>query len=64
MAWELNKKGGLNNRADYEFICDSTSDLQNINTSDAPMGSVAYIIEPSNGVKLYMLNSSKQWIAQ
>ncbi len=63
--YELIKRSDRQNSETHEYYCDTTSDLQNIDVSKVPMGSVAFIINPSdNEEKLYMLTSDKQWIAQ
>ena len=61
MSYRLVKQGG---KLDYnykEFYLDTDNDLSSIPVNDAWPGSVAYSI--SSG-KVYMLNTSKQWIEQ
>lgn len=57
------KRGQQENRTTYEFICDETADLQSINPQEITLGSVAIVLQGTNGLEVYMANSKKQWIA-
>lgn len=58
MAIALTQIGNSTNIPVYHWVCDTTADLANIDTSHAPMGSTCYVIDES---KEYVLNSSKEW---
>lgn len=61
MGYRLVKQGG---KLDYnykEFYIDADSDLSSVPTGDAFPGSVAYSMASG---KVWILNTSKQWIEQ
>lgn len=62
MAQIMTKRGNLDNVVTYEFVCDTLTDLQNIEPQYITMGSVATVIEGPDGFAVYMANSQKQWI--
>lgn len=62
MAATMTKRGQQDNVVTYEFVCDSSSDLQAIEPQYITMGSTAIIIDGANGLEVYMANSKKQWI--
>ena len=62
MAQIMTKRGSADNIVTYEFICDTTSDLNAIDPKYITMGSVATVIEGEAGFEVYMANSKKQWI--
>ena len=58
----MTKRGNLDNIVTYEFVCDSTADLQAIEPEYITMGSVAIIIQGDSGFEVYMANSKKEWV--
>ena len=62
MAAIMTKRGNQDNVVTYEFICDSTADLQAIDPQYITMGTVAIVIEGDSGFEVYMANSKKEWI--
>lgn len=62
MAQKMTKRGNLDNEITYEFVCDTTADLQAIDPQYITMGSVATVIQGGSGFEVYMANSQKQWI--
>ena len=62
MALKMTKRGQLDNEVAYEFVCDTTADLQAIDPKYITMGSVATVIEGDAGFEVYMANSQKEWI--
>ncbi len=62
MAQIMTKRGNQDNIITYEFVCDSTTDLQTIEPEYVTMGSVAIVIEGDSGFEVYMANSKKEWI--
>ena len=63
MAIQMTKRGQTDNIATYEFICDSTADLQNIDPKNITLGSIAIVLQGPGGLEVYMANSNKEWIA-
>lgn len=57
----LTKFGKEINRATYEHICDTAEDLKNIPETEINLGSVAIVLQGSNGLEVYMANSNKEW---
>lgn len=53
----MTKRGQLDNEVAYEFVCDTTADLQAIDPKYVTMGSVATVIEGEAGFEVYMANS-------
>lgn len=62
MAQIMTKRGNQDNVVTYEFVCDSTADLQTIESEYVTMGSVAIVIQGDGGFEVYMANSKKEWI--
>ena len=61
MSLKMTKRGQADNEITYEFICDTTSDLANIEPKYITLGSIATVIEGEAGLEVYMANSRKQW---
>lgn len=57
------KCGSMDNIITYEFICDTTADLQSIERRYVTMGSVAIVIHGDTGLEIYMADSHKQWVS-
>lgn len=57
------KRGSMDNIVAYEFICDTTADLNNIDPKQITLGSVAIVLQGTSGLEVYMANSNKEWIA-
>ena len=62
MAQIMTKRGQADNIITYEFVCDTTADLDKINPQYVTMGSVAIVISGDSGLEVYMANGQKQWI--
>lgn len=62
MSSIMTKRGNLDNIVTYEFVCDTTADLQTIEPEYITMGSVAIVIQGDSGFEVYMANSKKEWI--
>lgn len=62
MSAIMTKRGGADNVVTYEFVCDSTEDLQAIDSKYVTMGSVAIIIQGTTGFEVYMANGERKWI--
>lgn len=62
MPAKLTKRGNLDNEVTYEYMCDTTSDLNTIDPQYITMGSIAVVIEGETGLSVYIANSQKQWI--
>ena len=62
MATKMTKRGNMDNEVTYEFICDTASDIQNIPEEYATLGSVAIVLQGTNGLEVYMATSSHQWV--
>ena len=62
MAQKMTKRGQADNIITYEFVCDTTADLDTIDQQYATMGSVAIVISGESGFEVYMANSQKKWI--
>lgn len=59
----MTKRGTLDNQVTYEHYCDSLSDLANIDPEQINLGSVAIILEGSNGtLEVYMAKTDKTWV--
>ena len=46
-----------------KHVCDSAEDLANIDPQYITLGSIAIVLQGSDGLQVYMANSSKEWIA-
>ena len=57
------KRGQQDNVLTYEFICDTTADLNSIDPQYITLGSVAIVLQDEDGLKVYMASSAKEWIA-
>jgi hypothetical protein len=62
MAQIMTKRGSQDNVVTYEFVCDSTADLQAIEPEYVTLGSVAIVIQGDSGLEVYMANSEKEWV--
>ena len=62
MAQIMTKRGNQDNVVTYEFVCDSTADLQAIEPEYVTLGSVAIVIQGDSGLEVYMANSEKEWV--
>lgn len=56
------KRGNLDNIITYEHICDTSTDLNNIQPQYITLGSVALVLQGDTGLQIYMANSEKEWI--
>ena len=63
MSSIMTKRGNQDNIITYEFVCDSTADLQTIEYRYITMGSVAIVIHGETGLEIYMADSQRQWIS-
>lgn len=62
MSAIMTKRGNQDNVVTYEFVCDTTADLNAIEPEYVTMGSVAIVIQGDSGFEVYMANSKKEWI--
>lgn len=62
MSAIMTKRGDMDNIVTYEFVCDTTADLNAIEPKYITMGSVAIVIQGNSGFEVYMANSEKEWI--
>lgn len=62
MANIMTKRGSADNIITYEHICDTASDLQNIDSDYITLGSIALVLHGTGGIEFYMADSSKQWV--
>lgn len=62
MSAIMTKRGNMDNVVTYEFVCDTTADLNAIEPEYVTMGSVAIVIQGDSGFEVYMANSNKEWI--
>lgn len=62
MSSIMTKRGNQDNVVTYEFVCDTTADLNAIEPEYITMGSVAIVIQGDSGFEVYMANSKKEWI--
>lgn len=59
----MTKRGGLDNIATFEHVCDRKADLDNIPKNQITLGSLAIVLKGENdGLEVYMANSKKEWI--
>ena len=56
------KRGNLDNITTYEHICDTSTDLNDIQPQYITLGSVALVLQGDAGLQIYMANSNKEWI--
>lgn len=58
----MTKRGSEDNIITYEHYCDTTVDMNNINSKYITLGSVCVVIKGNDGaMELYMADSNKQW---
>lgn len=62
MANIMTKRGNLDNVITYEYICDTSSDLDSIEPEYINLGSVAIVLQGDSGLELYMVTSNKEWV--
>lgn len=62
MANIMTKRGNLDNVITYEYICDTSSDLDSIEPEYINLGSVAIVLQGDSGLELYMATSNKEWV--
>ena len=58
MAYVMTKHGQMDNQVANEFMCDTTADLNKIDSSDITFGSVAVILDT---MEVFIANSKKEW---
>lgn len=58
----MTKRGNLDNVVTYQHICDATSDMANIPSSQITLGSTAIVLQGEGGLEVYIANSTKEWI--
>lgn len=56
------RRGQQDNIITYEHICDTQTDMQNIDPHYITLGSIAIILKGENGLEMYMATSSKEWV--
>lgn len=62
MAYIMTKHGTQDNVPTNEFICDTPSDLDKINSKEITLGSVAIVLKGDAGFEVYMATSDKEWV--
>ena len=61
MAYAMTKQGSLDNCITYEFICDTTADMNAIENRYRTIGTVAIVLQGNSGLEVYISGSDKQW---
>lgn len=61
MANIMTKRGTQDNIVTYEHMCDTMTDLQNIDPKFITLGSIALVLKGETGVEFYIANSKKEW---
>lgn len=56
------KVGEQINVAAYEYFCDTTADMANIDPKKITLGSVCVVLQGESGLEVYIANSNKEWI--
>lgn len=62
MAATMTKRGQQDNVITYEFICDTSADLQAIDKQYIVLGSTAIVLKGDVGFEVFMANSQKEWV--
>jgi len=58
----MSKRGNLDNVVTYEHICDTTADMQKIDSKYITLGSTCIVISgDTGGMEVYLANSNKTW---
>lgn len=55
------KKGGVDNIATFQHICDTVEDMSAINPKEINLGSICLVVDGDDGIEIYIANSKKQW---
>lgn len=63
MAHKMTKRGAQDNEVTYEFMCDTTEDLANLDPKYITLGSIAVVLQGNNGLEVYIATSNKEWVA-
>ena len=64
MAHITSRRGTHDNVVTYEFICDTTADMTNIEQQYITLGSVCVVINGNIGnLEVYIANSNKEWVS-
>lgn len=58
MAYVMTKHGQMDNQVANEFMCDTATDLNTIDSSEITFGSVAFILDT---MEVFIANSKKEW---
>lgn len=56
------KRGHLDEVVTFEFICDTSADMADIDPAQITLGSIAIVLQGQDGLEVYMATSTKQWI--
>lgn len=58
----MTKRGSQDNVVTYEHYCDTTADMDNIDSNYITLGSICIVIKGDNdAMELYIADSNKQW---
>lgn len=58
----MSKRGNLDNVVTYEHICDTTADMQKIDSKYITLGSTCIVISgDTGGMEVYLADSNKTW---
>lgn len=63
MAHIMTKCGSQDNVVTYEYICDTTADMLNIDPHYINLGSTCTVLNGTAGIEVYIATSEKEWIA-
>ena len=58
----MSKRGAEDNVVTYEHICDTTEDLNAIDSKYVTLGSIAIVLKGSAGLEVYMATSDREWV--
>lgn len=62
MAYAMTKCGSQDNIITYEFMCDTTADMNKIENKYRTIGTVAIVLQgESDGLEVYIAGSDKKW---
>lgn len=58
----MTKRGSQDNVVTYEHYCDTTADMNHIDSKYITLGSICIVIKGNNDtMELYIADSNKQW---
>ena len=57
----MTKRGAQDNVITYEHWCDTSADLEKIDTQYITLGSVAVVVNNGSDIDMYIATSDKTW---